>query len=65
MRKLIGPKNQLMSATIAYFVLLRLSSKKNMVAKSTGRVNCANAINPSSYKFKFHANFSVNIIICQ
>ncbi len=36
-----------------------------MVAKSTGCVNCVKAHNPSSYKFKFQAHLSVNIISCQ
>ncbi len=45
LRKFTGQKNQQMSASIAYFVFLRLSAK-NMVAKSTGRGNCAKAPNP-------------------
>ncbi len=60
LRKFIGPKNQLMSASIAYFVLLRLSAKKH-----GGQVYKSTALNPSSNKFKLQANFSVNINSCQ
>ncbi len=37
LRKFIGPKNPLMSASIAYFVFLRRSAKKYMSAKFKGR----------------------------
>ncbi len=37
LRKFIGPKNPLKSASIAYFVFLRRSAKKNMATKFKGR----------------------------
>ncbi len=41
LRKSIGPKNPLMSASIAYFVFLR-RSEKNMAAKFKGRAKTGN-----------------------